>query len=138
MAKRFHRHAFVTWSAGFTLIEVMVALIVIGVGALTIGSLFPTATRDIGKSERTTRAAEYLQDGMERLTSLAYNDPQLQPWMTHSDTRNPLPGGFERTWEVTPDHPISGCKTLTMKVKWSEGSAEHEIRATTVMASVGR
>lgn len=111
MAKWLHRHAHVMRGVeGFTLIEVMVALVVIGVGALAIGSLFPTATRDIGESERTTRAAEYLQDGMERLMSLSYNDPLLQAWMTHADVKNPLPGGFERTWTVSADHPMNGCK----------------------------
>jgi prepilin-type N-terminal cleavage/methylation domain-containing protein len=124
--------------AGFTLVEVMVALVVIGVGALAIGSLFPTATRDIGQSERTTRAAEYLQEGMERLTSLSYNDPSLQPGMTHYDPANPLPGEFEREWTVVADHPISNCKTLSMEVRWTEGSADHVVTAATVIASVGR
>ena len=124
--------------AGFTLIEIMVALVVIGVGALAVGSLFPTATRDISESGRTTRAAEYLQEGMERLTSLPYNDPLLQPSLTHHDSGNPLPGGFERQWTVYADHPISGCKSISLDVKWREGSAEHVVTATTVIASVGR
>jgi prepilin-type N-terminal cleavage/methylation domain-containing protein len=124
--------------AGFTLVEVMVALVVIGVGALAIGSLFPAATRDIGESERTTRASEYLQEGMERLTSLTYNDPLLQPGFTHYDPANPLPGDFDRDWSVVQDYPISNCKTITMNVKWTEGDDEQVVTAVTAIASVGR
>jgi prepilin-type N-terminal cleavage/methylation domain-containing protein len=139
MAERLDRNALaLRGNAGFTLIEIMVALIVIGIGALTVGSLFPRATRDIGVSERTTRASEYLQEGMERLSSLGYNDPLLLPAVPHSDPRNPLLGGFEREWTVYADRPIPNCKTIVMEVKWREGGNEQSLGATTVIASVGR
>jgi len=139
MAKRLHRAEIpVRNCAGFTMIEVLVALIVIGVGALAIGGFFPRATRDIGASERSTRAAEYLQEGMERLTALPYNDPQLAPVLTHQDPENPLPGGFVRTWMVSADSPLAGCKTLRVEINWEEGSKARSVEAATVIASVGR
>jgi prepilin-type N-terminal cleavage/methylation domain-containing protein len=139
MAERIDRNELTArGSAGFTLIEILVALVVIGIGALTVGSLFPRATRDIGQSERTTRASEYLQEGMERLTSLSYNDPLLVPSVVHSDPRNPLAGGFEREWTVLTDRPIQNCKTISLEVKWQESGEEQVITATTVIASVGR
>jgi prepilin-type N-terminal cleavage/methylation domain-containing protein len=139
MAERLDRTALVLrGNAGFTLIEIMVALIVVGIGALTVGSLFPRATKDIGASERTTRASEYLQEGMERLTSLSYNDPLLLPAVPHSDSHNPLPGGCERDWTVYADRPIPNCKTIAMDVKWHEDGSEHSVSAMTVIASVGR
>jgi hypothetical protein len=75
---------------------------------------------------------------MERLTSLTYNDPLLQPGITHNDPANPLPGDFERKWTVTADDPIPGCKTIAMEVRWTEGSAEKVTAAKTAIASVGR
>jgi len=123
---------------GFSLVEVLVALVVVGVGALAIGLLFPRATRDIGTSERTTRAAEYLQEGVERLTSLQYNDPLLAPAFLHTDADNPLPGGYERSWTVMDDHPIAGCKTLVIEITWREGSTERSVQGATAVASVGR
>jgi prepilin-type N-terminal cleavage/methylation domain-containing protein len=123
---------------GFSLVEVLVALVVVGVGALAIGLLFPRATRDIGTSERTTRAAEYLQEGVERLTSLQYNDPLLTAGAVHEDSANPLAGGYERSWTVTEDQPIPGCKTLVIEIAWQEGSTERSVRGATAVASVGR
>jgi len=123
---------------GFTLIEVLVALIVVGIGALALAAIFPAATGDIGVAQRRTRAAEYLQEGVERLTSLSYDDPLLTPWVRHEDRGNPLPGGYERRWTVTPDYPIAGCKRITVEVIWKEGDDTRLLRAATCVASVGR
>jgi prepilin-type N-terminal cleavage/methylation domain-containing protein len=139
MGKRINRNTRVAGGTlGFSLVEVLVAIVVVGVGALAIGALFPSATRDIGTSERTTRAAEYLQEGVERLTSLQYNDPLLVPGMAHMDADNPLPGGYERSWTVREDYPISGCKTFVVEVAWQEGSDERNVEAVMSLASVGR
>jgi type IV pilus assembly protein PilV len=139
MGKRIDRNTHVSrGTLGFSLIEVLVAIVIVGVGALAIGALFPSATRDIGTSGRTTRADEYLQDGVERLTALQYDDPLLVPGISHSDPDNPLPGGYERSWTVREDYPIPGCKTFVVEVTWQEGSAQHDVEAVMCLASVGR
>lgn len=56
---------------GFTLIEVLIAMVILAVGLLGLSSLGVTAVRSVGLGERNTRASavanEYLEDALEQL-----------------------------------------------------------------------
>ncbi len=62
---------------GITLVEVLVALIVLSLGIMAVGGIFPTATRT-GIQSRTMSAANfYAQQKLEELRSLNWIDAAL-------------------------------------------------------------
>lgn len=60
---------------GFTLIETMIAIVVLAVGVLGTAALFGVVIgANKGQGEIGTRTIEYAQDKMEQLTALTYAD----------------------------------------------------------------
>lgn len=102
---------------GFTLIEVMVALVVFAVGVLSLAMLIPLGTKGISRSGETTRASELSVATMEKLLATPYTDDDLTAG-THIDTGNPYNGSYHVTWVVENNQPITSCKRITVRVRW--------------------
>jgi len=64
-------------AAGFTLIEMLIAITILAVGMLAVASMQVAALQTNGKAARYTEASNLAQDRLERLLSLPYNDPGL-------------------------------------------------------------
>ena len=79
---------------GFTLLEAMVALVILGLVVMAYLELFGTTARATSGAEAWSRAVAYAEDGVER-TKLDRGD-------TASPGVEALPGGFERRVEVAP------------------------------------
>lgn len=108
---------------GFTLVEVMVALVVFAVGVLSLAMLIPLGTKGISRSGETTRASELSVATMEKLLATPYDDGDLNAG-THTDSNNPYNGSYHVTWTIEADQPITSCKRITVRVRWpNSGSA---------------
>ncbi len=84
--------------AGFTLLEVMVALMILAVGLVTVLELFAGSVRLGGKASYRTQAALYGQNMMDRLFAQAV--------LEDGEQGGALPNGY--TWqarvrEISPD-----------------------------------
>lgn len=62
---------------GITLVEVLVALIVLSLGIMAVGGIFPTATRTGIQSRSMSAANYYAQQKLEELRSLNWSDARL-------------------------------------------------------------
>ncbi len=122
---------------GFTIIEVVVALTVIAIGILGLAIVFPLSMEDVGKSGSATKAVELCKQKLEDFHMIAYDAPQLEAGYTHADSLNPIDGVYVRTWEVTDDVPIEGCKFVTVSVT-SQVEEDLKVEVSTVLASAGR
>lgn len=60
-------------SKGFTMMELLVAMIVIALGLLTLSALFPLGSRARMRGEGLTRAVELAQQRMERLVEQGFD-----------------------------------------------------------------
>jgi prepilin-type N-terminal cleavage/methylation domain-containing protein len=80
-------------NAGFTLIEVMVAMVVLAIGFLGASSMMTGTTGSNASAFAITGAATAAADQLEVLTALSYNDPLLVDTsaLGTADMRNPLP-----------------------------------------------
>jgi len=62
---------------GFTLIEIMIAMVIFMVGMLSVAALQTSATKGNTNANRSTRAFTWCSDRMEVLMSLPYTDANL-------------------------------------------------------------
>jgi general secretion pathway protein I len=119
-------------NAGFTLLEVMVALVVLALGIAAVLELFGGGLRLTTKSSRRTQAVVYAQNVMDRLLA--------QSTLEDGDDGGQFPGGFSwraQVYEIRPDDDASTLqqksqnqpeffrlKQINVEVYWSEGVGE--------------
>jgi type IV pilus assembly protein PilV len=121
------RRSLVRRGDGFTLVEVMVALVVFAIGVLAMATLIPFGTRSATRSGESTRASEIASSAMERLLDTPYSDSELSAG-AHTDTANPYQGSYYVTWNVEDDQPDSLCKRITITVRWPLATSNTSLR----------
>lgn len=118
--------------AGFSAVEMIVAVAFFGVLMLGFIGVFPMGLRTVEKSERMTVATALAQDEIERLKTLPAVDPDLAAG-AHVDANNPIQGAYTRTWTVTDDNPMAGMKRLDMNVAFSDNGTPRTISMSTYL-----
>jgi type IV pilus assembly protein PilV len=99
---------------GFTLIEVMIALVIFAIGILGVAIMQLNAINGNASARMSTETVTLAQDQIERLLGLPYDHADLTDG-THPDVT--LAGGvYQARWEVTDDSPVLNCKTVVMTV----------------------
>jgi prepilin-type N-terminal cleavage/methylation domain-containing protein len=114
-------------SAGLTLIEVMIALIVLSVGMLAIARLFPTGSRSQVASRMRTTADQYADETFENLCGLPRSNPAWSPG------RHPVSGfetlGATRAWRryyvvSSMPSPLDSLVKVQATVGWTSARRE--------------
>lgn len=107
---------------GFTLSEVLVALVVLSLGLLGLEGMHIAATQANAIASRLTQATTLAQERAELLIALPYNDPALVDTTGKgsftSYTEPHPPQGYSIRWEVDTDVPSAGIKTVNIYVTW--------------------
>src|SRR3954452_7902008 len=101
---------------GLTLLEVMVALMILTLVGLSYLQLFHQSHRIVGDSRQWSRAVEYAEDGMERA--------KLEGGTAEARSED-LPGGFKR--EVATQPWLTGLRLVEVTV-FLPGNARFELR----------
>ena len=108
---------------GLTLLEVLVAMVVLSLGLLALAKMQITAIQVNAISGRLTQGTAFAQDKVEQLMALPYADAKLDDqtpvgeFTTYTETRPAQ--GYTITWTVDQDTPAVGVKTINLKVTWS-------------------
>lgn len=86
--------------AGFTIIEVMIAIIVLGVGVMALVGSSAMVTRMIGAGRSSTEAVEIANSRVEQLRRAAYS---TTPPCTHTDfaAGTAAGTGYTEKWTIT-------------------------------------
>jgi type IV pilus modification protein PilV len=130
------RKLFVEREDGFTLIEVMVALVILSIGLLGLAALQLVAVKGNAFSTEMTYATMLAQQQAEILKSRPYTDADLTEG-SHSAVGNSKGVQYTVTWNVTNDSPDTDMKTVNLTVTWSslrQGTADQTTGAKTVTA----
>src|SRR2546422_2424799 len=101
---------------GLTLLEVLVAMVVLSLGLLALAKMQITAIQVNAASGRLTQGTAFAQDKVEQLMALPYDDANLAV-TTHTETRPAQ--GYTITWQVDQDILAVGVKTINLTVTWS-------------------
>ncbi len=108
---------------GFSLIEVMIAIVILSVSLLALAGLMVTTTRTNSFGGHLTEAVTFAQQRLEQLRAAPYNtvvsssvnpgDPVIQTG---------VPSGIDYTmmWVVAPNGDNS-LRRVTMTVSWNDG-----------------
>jgi type IV pilus assembly protein PilV len=99
--------------AGFTLVEVMIALLLTVIAVVGIIGLYRVETRASSNSRHTTEASVLAEDKTEILRTTAISDG------SETVDEQGLPGGiYLRSWQTIPTG--GGYSDITVKVTWTE------------------
>jgi prepilin-type N-terminal cleavage/methylation domain-containing protein len=100
--------------AGFTLVEVLIAVMVLGIGITALVGSSAMTTRMISRGQMATRAAQVAQQRLETLRLQAYSTtPHCTALANGNTTNNPLK--VNETWTVTAN---GTRRDLNVTVTW--------------------
>lgn len=116
-------------SRGFTLIEVVVAIVLLTFGVLASASLTAALMRSNRGVTNRTRATETLRFMEEALQSRNYSQ------ITNGNRTGTIGGvTFNGSWTVTANSPAANLKTVTLTVTWGDRQGNHTISNQTIRA----
>ena len=112
---------------GTTLLELLVALIILSVGVLGVAQLFPAGTRVQVQDRLRTEASQLSREKIEELQALDINDAALtagrHPAGAATDTLG-YAGGLGRYYQVDLlAAPLDNLKKVTVSVTWKHARA---------------
>jgi Tfp pilus assembly protein PilV len=127
-------------SDAFTLIEVMVALIILIVGLMGLATLQLAAIKSNSFSSEMTYATMLGQQQAEYLKSLPFTDPNLQPGSNNSIQQTGKGVQYTISWAVSADNiPATNMRTIAISVTWQslrQGGAGQSATEMTVASNI--
>ena len=109
-------------SKGFSLVEMLIALVILAISLLALAGLMAATTRNNSFGGHMTEAATFAQDKLEELKAL--------PWANivgGTDTKSGSTGvTYARTWNVSTllnpvPPPNDLLKAVTITINWNDG-----------------
>ena len=119
---------------GIGLIEIVVAILIFGVGIIAALRMFPVTNASTTRSRNITIATNLAQEKLEELMGLPFGSASLTQG-THNDPLNPLQRHFTRTWSVVDDTPLAGMKRIDVTVSFPSSSSDSTVTLTTYITS---
>ena len=117
-------------NAGFTLIESMVALVILSITLLALAGLQVTALRGNTLSRSMTTAVSIAEQKIEQLKNTPFANVQSE-----SSTQVTVANrNFTRQVTVTNDSPLLNTKTVSVLVTWQDKAKTHTVPLTTIIA----
>ncbi len=113
--------------SGFTLLEVMIAMVILGVGLLSIAVAQLSAIKVSSRSKNLQQAMFLAREQMDDIEALPLNAAFLQAAATTDDPANPIQASsdpddltrFNRSVTVTPNVPAAGLAQVAVTVTWN-------------------
>jgi type IV pilus assembly protein PilV len=114
----------------FTLIEVMIALVVLSIGLLALAGLQVSAIKGNNFSKRMTIAVSIADERIEQIKSTPYDNIQSES-ATNLIVSNM---NFTRQVVVTSNHPLPNTKRIDLTVSWVDKAKSYSIPVSTIIS----
>jgi type IV pilus modification protein PilV len=117
-------------SKGFSLVEVLIALLILAISLLALAGLMMTTTKNSSFGGHMTEASTFAQDKLEQL--------RVSPWAgvaTGNDTVQGSTGiTYTRNWTVTPNGD-GNQRWVSITLSWTDPTknSNHSIRLLSVV-----
>jgi type IV pilus assembly protein PilV len=121
---------FISSEEGFTLLEIMIALVVLSVSLVALAGLQISAIRGNTFSKRMTTAVSIANEKMEQLKNSSYANILSESSIQVNQSNM----NFTRQVTVTNNSPLPNTKTVNVTVTWSQGSKSHSVPMTTIIS----
>lgn len=115
-----------TGSEGFTLIEVLIALLVLSIGLLSVAAMQISSIKGNGNAHHITEVTAFIEQKLDGYKAMAYDDIQ--------DENGTQDNIYNWTTTVEENTPINDLKTITIDVTWSTGDKDHSLTFGTIIA----
>ena len=115
---------------GFTLVEILIAIVVLAIGVLAMGQMQIASIRGNSIANTLTEATTLAQDRMENLIGLSYNDLTAG---SHPGPNNPI---YNISWNITLDYPINNTKEIRVIVTWLDKDLTKTVSITSIKADI--
>jgi len=117
-------------NSGFTLVELLVAIVILSVGLLGMATLTGSIIRNNKLSNDLTTATTLAQDKLEDIRAAGYASAVSE---TKTACATPF-SGYQREVTVSDNTPATGMKQVTVKVYWGPSDA-HDVEIGTILCT---
>ena len=128
--------------SGFTLIEVMIAMAILGIGLLAIAAAQITAMKVSSRSKNMQQAMFLAREQLDDMDALLPGSAVLQTAATIQDPANPIKvtndaengTSFNRSMQIIPNNPTTDMAQVIVTVAWNNAttSATNQVRLSAV------
>jgi type IV pilus assembly protein PilV len=117
---------------GLTLLEVMIALVILAIGLLALSGMQITTIHANGSGFKSTTAVSLADQGLQKLKNHGYADAALTNG-THTDPLTTVNGVvFTPSYDVQADPVVADVKLVTYTVTWIDGGTHSVSMATRI------
>ncbi len=119
---------------GMTLVEVLVANVLIAVGIMSLATLFPLARGRVTRSGNDAKAYALVQDGLERVRNWDYDSVYTRSLpVSGSDSTQ-----YTRTLEVSANTPTAGISAAAVQVTFNDAKGPRTVKVATCFTRMTR
>jgi len=112
--------------AGFSLIEIMVAITFLSIGLLAIAQLIPTGLKGITEARVRTNAVQTAQQIVDGLRASDYDTLNAGTFSTNS-------GRYASTWTITNNSPTPNSKQVDVVTSWGPAQNRRNVTMSTYL-----
>jgi len=114
--------------SGFTILEVLIASLLVGVGMFSLMEAFNRGVFGVGEIEDYTLALSLTQEKLEEIQYTGYS--------VASETKADVSGFTEFEQEVTVTTPNTNLKQVVVTTYWDTADGENSVSATSYVANI--
>lgn len=105
---------------GFTLIEVLIAMVILSIGIIALTSMQTTGIKGNATANILTTGGTWAADSVERVFAMDYAD------LTSGSTTS-TNGKYTTTWNVTDATPMPETKSIVITVTSQDGGQQRSV-----------